>query len=136
MNKKWVEAFDLNLSHENSVSATLSVPKAAEKKMNDDAWNYLVMACDGKPFNMITLEMEVNAHAAWKLLREEYEPSTDEVLTSIQEKFITCKMTMNLEDPASWIDKLKVIKKGHGGIHIKYQKGEIEMISYALANLP
>ncbi len=41
---------------------------------------------------------------------------------------------MNTDDPALWIDKLKVIIKRLGGIDKKYEKGDIEMISYIMAN--
>jgi hypothetical protein len=52
----------------------------------------------------------------WELLCEEYEPSPDEALISMQETFVTCKMMTTMKDPALWIDKLKIINKQLGGI--------------------
>ena len=95
MKKKWVEALDKDLSYEEEETKSLSVSQIAEKKLNDDAWNYLVMACNGEPFDIITSETETNAFKGWKLLKEEYEPSTDEALVNVQEKFVTCKMISN-----------------------------------------
>jgi hypothetical protein len=51
MKKQWVGASDADLAHENISSMTLSLPQIADKKMNDDAWSYLVMAYDREPFN-------------------------------------------------------------------------------------
>jgi hypothetical protein len=62
MKKKWVGALDVDMAYDNIVSTTLLVDTLAEKKMNDDAWNYFLMACDGKSFDMITLETEINAY--------------------------------------------------------------------------
>jgi hypothetical protein len=108
----------------------------ALKKMNDDAWNYLVMTCNGEPFDIIMSEMETNTYRGWGLLKEEYEPTTEEALISVQEKFVTCKMVTDGKDPALWIDKLKVINKRLGGINKKYEKGDIELIFYVMVNLP
>jgi hypothetical protein len=41
-------------------------------------------------------------------------------------------METDKEDPALWIDKLKMINKRLGGIDKKYEKGDIEMISYVI----
>jgi hypothetical protein len=72
LKKKWVGALVADLAHENIVSSTtLSVPQIADQKMNDDAWNYVVMACNGEPFDIITSQMETNADTAWELLWEE-----------------------------------------------------------------
>jgi hypothetical protein len=40
------------------------------------------------------------------------------------------------EDPALWIDKLKVINKRLGSIDRQFEKGDIEMMSHIMANLP
>jgi hypothetical protein len=80
-----------DLAHENISSMTLSVPQIADKKMKDDACNYLVMACDGEPFDIVTSKMETNAFTSWELLREDYEPSTDKALVSMQEKLSQAK---------------------------------------------
>jgi hypothetical protein len=50
-----------------------------------------IMACE--PFNIITYETESNTFQGWELLKEEYEPSMDEALISIQEKCVTCNTT-------------------------------------------
>jgi hypothetical protein len=46
MTKKWVEALDTNYS-DDGITTLTDVQKALNKK-NDDAWNYLVMVCNGK----------------------------------------------------------------------------------------
>jgi hypothetical protein len=63
MKKKWVGALDVDLAHKN-ISTTLSVPHIAGKKMNNDTWNYLVMACEEELFDIITSEMETNTYTA------------------------------------------------------------------------
>jgi hypothetical protein len=45
-------------------------------------------------------------------------------------------MISKTEDPALWIDKLKVINKRLGGIDSPFKKGDIEMMSHIMANLP
>jgi hypothetical protein len=81
--KKWVEALDTDYSYDGIL--TLTDAQKGLKKKNDNAWNYLVMAFGGKPFDIITSEMESNTFQGWELLKEEYEPSTDKALISIQE---------------------------------------------------
>jgi hypothetical protein len=46
MTKKWVEALDTNYS-DDGITTLTDVQKALNKK-NDDAWNYLVMGCNGE----------------------------------------------------------------------------------------
>jgi hypothetical protein len=135
MKKKWVKALETDYSYENWTAVLTDVQKA-KKKWNSVAWNFLVMACKNEPFNIIPSDTESNAYRGWELLKEEYEPSTDEDLINIQEKFVTCKIVTNTDNPALWIDKLKVINKRLGGIAMKYEKGDINMISYIMANFP
>jgi hypothetical protein len=134
MKKRWIKALDANYSCK-CISTLLADDKLLKKK-NNNAWYYLVMACDGEPFDIITSETESNAFRGWEQLKEEYEHTTEEALISMQEKCVTCKMVMNNEDPALWINTLKVINKRLGGINKKYEKGDIKMISYVMANLP
>jgi hypothetical protein len=108
MKKKWVEALETNYAYDGWMTA-LTDDQKSKKKKNDDAWNYLVMACENKPFDIINFETESNAFTGWEKLKEEYEPTTDEALIEVLEKFITCKMESKLEDPVLWIDKLKVV---------------------------
>ena len=56
-----MDALDNDYSYENE-SKDLTEDQKLLKKKNDDAWNYLVMACDGEPFDIITSETETNAH--------------------------------------------------------------------------
>jgi hypothetical protein len=44
----------------------MDIQKTFNKK-NDDAWNYLVMACNGEPFGIINSEMGSNSFRAWEL---------------------------------------------------------------------
>jgi hypothetical protein len=111
MKKKWVEALETDYSFD-GWTTILSGEQKAEKKRHSNHWNYyLVMACKNELFDIITLETESNAYRGWKLLKEEYKPSTDKDLINIQEKFVTCKMVTNMDNPALWTDKLKVINK-------------------------
>jgi hypothetical protein len=45
-------------------------------------------------------------------------------------------MMTTTEDPALWINKLIIINKRLGEIDKKYNKGDIELSSYIMANLP
>jgi hypothetical protein len=58
------------------------------------------MACNGEPFNIITSK-----------IGDEYEPSMDEALVNVQEKFGTCKMTMTTEDCAGLISSKSSIRE-------------------------
>jgi hypothetical protein len=133
MKKKWVEALETDQDIKGVIVTDEGKKK---KKQNSDAWNYLVMACEAEPFDIITSETETSAFIAWSKLKEEYEPTTDEALIEVQEEFVRCKMLSKKDDPALWIDKLKVINKRLAGIDKKYEKGDIEMYSYIMANLP
>jgi hypothetical protein len=135
MKKKRVQALENDWAYD-AWTTELSADEKENKKKNDDAWNYLVMACDGEPFDIITSDTETNASIAWTKLKEEYEPSTDEALIDVQEDFVKCKMTSKDEDPALWIDKLKVINKRLGSIDRQFEKGDVEMMSHIMANLP
>jgi hypothetical protein len=85
--KKWFEALENDWAYD-AWTTTLTADEVANKKLNDKAWNYLVMACEDEPFDIITSDTESNAWIAWNKLKEEYEPSTDETLVDVQE---TCR---------------------------------------------
>jgi hypothetical protein len=68
--KKWVEALENDWAYD-GWTTTLTTDKKANKKMNDEPWNYLVMACENEPFDIITSQTETNAHVAWEKLKEE-----------------------------------------------------------------
>jgi hypothetical protein len=53
---------DTNYSYD-GIKTVADVQKVLKK--NDDAWNYLVMACDGKPFDVMTSEMESKVFKGW-----------------------------------------------------------------------
>jgi hypothetical protein len=135
MKKKWVEALENDWAYDGWTTA-LTNDKKANKKKNDDAWNYLVMACENEPFDTITSKTETNASIAWEKMKDGYEPTTDEALINVQEEFVKCKMTLKTEDPALWIDKLKVINKRLGSIDGQFEKGDVEKMSHIMANLP
>jgi hypothetical protein len=94
------------------------------------------MELSSQPFDIITSETETNACIGWEKLKEEYEPTTDKALVDVQEKFVTCRMESMTEDPALWIDKLKVINKRLASIDAQFEKGDIKMMSHIMANLP
>jgi hypothetical protein len=96
MKKKWVKALEAGYSF-HGINILTDAQKALKKK-NGNAWNYLVMACNGKQFDIITSETEMNAYQGWKLLKDKYEPAMDEALVNVQEEFVTCKMAMTTED--------------------------------------
>jgi hypothetical protein len=52
--------------------------------------------------------MESDAFQGWELLKEEYEPSMDKALISVQEKIVTCKM---VAATMSWQTYLKPTPK-------------------------
>ena len=82
MKKKWVTALENDYGYDNWTTA-LTTDEEANKKKNDDAWNYLVMACENEPFDIITSETESNAFTGWEKLKEEYEPTSTSVIMSL-----------------------------------------------------
>ena len=136
MRKKWKAALFKDCENATvTVSAQTSEQKA-EVKMNDDAWSYLVMACEGLAFNLITSVTEGNAFLAYSELLREFEPKNDDALVDVQEKYATCQIESPQEDPALWIDRLKIINSRLAGIDIKYKKSDVEVMAYVMANSP
>jgi hypothetical protein len=82
-----VEALEMDYAYD-GWTTTLDDDQKAKKKKKDDAWNYLVMACKGKPFDIITSKTESNAFIGWEKLKDKYEPTTDEALINVQEQLV------------------------------------------------
>jgi hypothetical protein len=61
MKKRWVKALETDYSCEGWSTLALTDNQKSQEKKNDDAWNFLVMACENKPFDLITCEIESNA---------------------------------------------------------------------------
>jgi hypothetical protein len=77
---------------------TLTTDKVANKKLNDEAWNYLVMACENEPFDIITSKTVASAYIAWEKLNEEYEPETAEALIDNRCARTICEMQDGFDD--------------------------------------
>ncbi len=136
MRKKWKTALFQDCKNAAIDVSVLTTEQKAQVKMNDDAWSYLVMACEGLAFNLITSVTEGNAFLAYNELLKEFEPKNDDALVDVQEMYATCQIKNPSEDPSKWIDRLKIINSRLAGIDIKYKKSDVEVMAYVMANSP
>jgi len=113
----------------NDLDITAACPDRADNlKKRQLAWNYLIVALDGPPLQVVLSSATKNPFDAWNDLLAIYEPSTIEAYSQLLRELENCSMEDAYEDPASWFYWLDIINRKLGQIDATYKKSELEMI--------
>ena len=108
--------------------------KAVTEKMRDNALNFLTMCLCGTAFAFV--EDAANAAQVWKELKEEYSPSEDIDIYSLQEEFLRCKLNSDLENPVHWFKRLEHINSRLASIDAEHKKKDEDLKIHVKVHLP
>ena len=108
--------------------------KAVTDKMRDNALNFLTMCLCGTAFAFV--EDASNAAQVWSELKEEYSPSEDIDVYSLQEEFLRCKLKSDLENPVHWFKRLEHINSRLASIDHLHMKKDEDLKIHVKVHLP
>jgi hypothetical protein len=104
--------WDVALTKDNPLSkdgagSTLDAKEIATNvRLNRQAWCYLILACEGKAYNIVESTGSENAFEAWAKLLKQYYPTELEQAVKIKTKLEACKMESETSDPSDWFLEL------------------------------
>ena len=104
------------------------------EKMRNNALNFLTMCLCGTAFAFV--EDATDAAQVWKELKEEYSPSEDIDVYTLQEEFLRCKLTSDLENPVHWFKRLEHINSRLSYIDASYKKSDEDLKIHIKVHLP
>ena len=107
---------------------------AVTDKMRDNALNFLTMCLCETAFAFV--EDASNAAQVWNELKEEYSPSEDIDVHSLQEEFLRCTLKSDLENPVHWFKRLEHINSRLTNINLTYKKSEEDLKIHIKVHLP
>ena len=107
---------------------------AVTDKMRDNALNFLTMCLCETAFAFV--EDASNAAQVWNELKEEYSPSEDIDVYSLQEEFLRCTLKSDLENPVHWFKRLEHINSRLTNIDLTYKKSEEDLKIHIKVHLP
>ena len=107
---------------------------AVTDKMRDNALNFLTMCLCGTAFAFV--EDASNAAQVWNELKEEYSPSEDIDVYSLQEDLLRCKLKTDLENPVHWFKRLEHINSRLTNIDPTYKKSDEDLKIHIKVHLP
>lgn len=99
------------------------------------ATNYLTLASEDDPLDLVTTESIKNAFVAWKLLMDEYEPADKEAIAELEGAYTQLSM-VNKENSKTMIMKVTQLNKWIKKVENRYEKDDIKLIIHSLAQLP
>ena len=102
----------------------------------EEAWNYLMLALDGAPLELVRAIPDEDPYTAWNLLKKKYEPTDVEAATAITQEMDLCEMDNFYGDPGPWITQLQTLNLRLTAMGGNYVKTEIQIISQVLNKLP
>ena len=105
-------------------------------KKNQLVWNYLIVALEGPPLEVVLNLTTNDPFNAWRELVNIYEPSTMEAYSQLLREMENCNMEDPMESPEVWLYKLDSINRRMGEIDASYRKLDIQMIVYITLKLP
>lgn len=106
------------------------------QKKNQLAWNYLIMALEGPPLQVILNITSRDPHDAQNELLSIYEPATTEACSHLLQEMENCNLEDNMGSPEVWFYKLDLINCRIGDIDPAYKKTDIQMIVHITSKLP
>ena len=115
--------------------ATMTEVSSNKLKMKQ-AWAYLVLACQGEAFNIVADTADADANEAWTKLKAEYEPKEASDYMTLNNDFNRCAMDDAEGNPVIWIREMMRLNRRLGSIKPKYEKDDVEMVTYLLSKLP
>ena len=101
------------------------------------AWNYLIVALDDAPLQVVMNTSSRSPFDAWTELLSIYEPSTVEAYSQLLREMVSCNMEdASMASPKVWFYRLDKINRRIGEIDTAYRKTDIQMIVHITSKLP
>ena len=140
--REWSKALTIDMSHESISDGILSGTQKTDVAMNEKAWNYLILSCTDKAFQIVVLGGDIsskatrkreNAYEAWQALMKKYAPTTNDAYIRLYEEFVSLTMTKK-EDPEEFVNKL-IVLNNKLRVFGKGKENE-EMVAIILSKIP
>ena len=104
-------------------------------KANQEAYDQILMGCSGIPLGLVR-RANGNARDALKNLDMKYASKDTSYLTSLLQKFASCRLESLEIDPDKWFIELDSINEKLASINEQYKKKDYEVKAHLLGNLP
>ena len=137
--KGWMLPFE-DLTTEIPTKAEASASDATAKvkemfKSNLEAYDQLVIACEGTPLGLVK-RAAGDAREAFKNLDMKYAKNSEEDLAEVLTAFSRCKLASKTDDPDKWFMQLDKLNDRLRSIGSQYVKASFELKAHYLGNLP
>jgi hypothetical protein len=130
-------AFAQKKGYYDALVSVVDMTEEANKKLNLEAISDLTIVCDGEAWEIIRdVEEDATAHDMWSALEQAFHPEEIEDYVDLTNKFKRCEMENEYENPKIWIRKLQAINRRLGGIDVKHQHDDVQMIAEIFLKLP